>query len=60
MEKANGPDHPEVAGALRIYVRFSGKKAGSKPRGWKRAALIEQRHSRENLMGLTVDARVLR
>jgi tetratricopeptide (TPR) repeat protein len=62
MEKAYGPDHPEVAGALRVYAAVLRKeRRGAEARKLeKRAALIEQRHSRENLTGLTIDARALR
>jgi tetratricopeptide (TPR) repeat protein len=62
MEKVHEPDHPEVARALRVYAAVLRKeRRGAEAKKLeKRAALIEQRHSRENLMGLTVDARVLR
>jgi tetratricopeptide (TPR) repeat protein len=62
MEKAHGPDHPEVAIALRVYAAVLRKeRRGAEAKKLeKRAALIERRHSRENLMGLTVDARALR
>jgi tetratricopeptide (TPR) repeat protein len=49
MEKAYGPDHPDVAGALRAYaavLRKERRKAEAKKLE-KRAALIERRHSRE-------------
>jgi tetratricopeptide (TPR) repeat protein len=62
MEKLYGPDHPQVAEALRVYAAVLRKeRRGAEAKKLeKRAELIEQRHSRENLTGLTIDAQALR